>query len=92
MQEFCGGIKPITQEENGMDPKRHFVCIRYAILLKSIRLLHKFFNFIITGSVLDPRIKGSWITTAGEEVEEVLSSVKELLKLRYRTVGKSVYF
>nr|CAH0105858.1 unnamed protein product [Daphnia galeata] len=44
-------------------------------------------TLFVLGSVLDPRIKGSWITTAGEEVEEVLSSVKELLKLRYRTVG-----
>lgn len=38
------------------------------------------------GSLLDPRIKGTWITAAGKEEEEVIATVKELLKLRYRTI------
>ncbi|KZS07309.1 Uncharacterized protein APZ42_028994 [Daphnia magna] len=44
-------------------------------------------TFFVWGSVLDPRIKGTWITAAGEEEEEVIATVKELLKLRYRTIG-----
>ncbi|KAI9552615.1 hypothetical protein GHT06_020482 [Daphnia sinensis] len=43
-------------------------------------------TFFVLGSVLDPRIKGTWITAAGEEEEEVFATVKELLKLRYRTI------
>lgn len=40
--------------------------------------------------MLDPRIKGTWITAAGEEEEEVIATVKELLKLRYRTIGNKL--
>ncbi|KZS10217.1 Uncharacterized protein APZ42_025370 [Daphnia magna] len=42
--------------------------------------------FFVLGSVLDPRIKGTWITAAGEEEEEFIATVKELLKLRYRAI------
>ncbi|XP_059351385.1 uncharacterized protein LOC130703038 [Daphnia carinata] len=44
-------------------------------------------TFFVLGSLLDPRIKGTWITAAGEDEEDVIATAKELLRLRYRTVG-----